>query len=384
VSAAPPLLLDVTRLIWRQWSGGRATGIDRVCLAYLAHYGPRSLAVINVPGFRRILTARQSADVFALLLEQPAAFRRRLIALALRHVSALWPVRRTRGSLYLNIGHTGLDKPGFAAWVKRCGLRPVHFIHDLIPITHPQYCRAGESDKHAKRMRSALATASGIIGNSRDTLSALETFAVREGLAMPPHLAAWLGTEALPDAGQSQPPLDRPYFVVLGTIEARKNHVLLLDVWEKLGPDAPTLVIIGKRGWEVDAELARIERMTAAGAPIIEISGCDDDALARWIAHARALLFPSHVEGFGMPMMEAYAQGTPVIASDIGVFREIAGGLPDHAASDDVKRWADLVTNYAAPASPLRKAQIARMTGFAPPDWPSHFARVDHWLADLA
>jgi len=383
VSAASPFLLDVTRLIWRQWSGGRPTGIDRVCLAYLAHYGARSLAVINVPGCRRILNTDQSAALFALLLEQPQSFRRRVIALGLRHVSALWPARRTRGSLYLNIGHTGLDKPGFAAWVKRCGLRPVHFIHDLIPITHPQYCRAGEDDKHARRMRSALSTASGIIANSRDTLSELAHFAARQGLTMPPHLAAWLGTEALPDARQSQPPLDRPYFVILGTIEARKNHAMLFEVWERLGPDAPTLVIIGKRGWEVEAELARIDRMTRNHGPILEIAGCDDDALARWIAHARALLFPSHVEGFGMPMMEAFAQGTPVIASDIPVFREIAGTVPDYAAPDDVQGWFDHVTAYAAPSSLQRKAQVDRMARFTPPDWPGHFARVDQWLADL-
>lgn len=51
--------------------------------------------------------------------------------------------------VYLNIGHTGLDAPGLPAWVKRRGLRPLSLIHDLIPITHPEFCRAGERARQA-------------------------------------------------------------------------------------------------------------------------------------------------------------------------------------------------------------------------------------------
>jgi hypothetical protein len=56
-----PLLLDVTRLIWRRWAGGRPTGIDRVCLAYLDHFGSAAQAVIQHPRLRRIMDGRSSA-----------------------------------------------------------------------------------------------------------------------------------------------------------------------------------------------------------------------------------------------------------------------------------------------------------------------------------
>ena len=62
-----PLLLDVSRLIWRRWAGRQPTGIDRVCLAYLEHFGPRAQAVVQHRRFRGILGRRTSAALFQLL-----------------------------------------------------------------------------------------------------------------------------------------------------------------------------------------------------------------------------------------------------------------------------------------------------------------------------
>jgi hypothetical protein len=71
------LLLDVTRLVWRVWSGRLPTGIDRVCLAYLDHYAPRSLAVIQRKELRLVLSVRHSDQLFALLRAGGPGFRRR-------------------------------------------------------------------------------------------------------------------------------------------------------------------------------------------------------------------------------------------------------------------------------------------------------------------
>jgi hypothetical protein len=181
-----PLLLDVTRLIWRRWKGRLPTGIDRVCLAYLRHFGPRAQAVVQRDGFRRILDIKASQELFA-LLEAPAdVFKARVVAGGLRNLGRF--NAKGCGRVYLNVGHTGLDKDGFQRWVRTADVRPVYLVHDLIPITHPEFCRPGEQDKHRQRMRTVLTTAAGVIGNSQATLDELTAFARTEALPSPPAL----------------------------------------------------------------------------------------------------------------------------------------------------------------------------------------------------
>jgi hypothetical protein len=77
--------------------------------------------------------------------------------------------------------------------------------------------------------------------------------------------------------------LDRPYFVALGTIEGRKNHLLLLKIWDSLatsmGNDAPILVIIGQRGWEAQAAIAILEQPGRLRGHVYELRHCTDHEL---------------------------------------------------------------------------------------------------------
>lgn len=359
------------------------TGIDRVCLAYLRHFGVRAHAVVQHPRVRRVLDARASDRLFALLGDRPADFRRALVGGALRH--GLAPTSRGDDRLYLNVGHTGLDDPGYAAWVREAGVRPVHLLHDLIPITHPQFCRPGEAARHRLRVRTML-KGHGIIANSRATLDALESFARDEGIEPPPSLAAWLGGAALHVPRDIAAP-GRPTFVVLGTIEGRKNHLLLLDIWTdlvaRLGDDAPRLLIVGQRGWEAEEVFARLDRDARLRGHVAELGDCSDADLARHLASARALLFPSMAEGYGLPLVEALGAGVPAIASNLPVFREIAGDVPDYVGPFDDLGWRRAILRYAETDSPARSAQIARLTDYQPPGWSLHFERVEAWLRTL-
>lgn len=359
------------------------TGIDRVCLAYLRHYAPRAHAVVQHPRVRRILDTRASDRLFALLDDPPADFRRALVGGALRH--GLAPASYGNNRLYLNVGHTGLDSPGYAAWVRGAGVRPVHLLHDLIPITHPQFCRPGEAARHRVRVHNML-TGTGIIANSRATLDALDGFARDEDLERPPALAAWLGGAVLDLPRDIAVPV-RPTFVVLGTIEGRKNHLLLLDIWTdlvaRLGDDAPRLLIIGQRGWEAQDVFARLDHNGRLRGHVAELDDCSDADLARHLASARALLFPSMAEGYGLPLVEALGAGVPAIASDLPVFHEIAGDVPDFLDPQDAQGWTRSILDYADPHGSARPAQVARLKGFRTPNWADHFARVDPWLVTL-
>ena len=378
-----PLLLDVTRLIWRRWKGRLPTGIDRVCLAYLRHFGKRSQAVIQHERFRRILDRNASQDLFALLEEPPKHFRAGLLPGILRHSRGL--SGRGRNRLYLNVGHTGLDAQGFRDWTSRTRVRPVYLVHDLIPITHPQTCRAGEADRHRKRMRTVLTTGSGVVGNSQATLDELAAFAAVEQLPEPPSKAAWLGIDDLPRIEFVQP--ERPTFVTLGTIEARKNHILLLKIWERLverlGVDTPRLLIIGQRGWEADAVFEILDHSEKLRRHVIELNHCSDEELVKHLGSARALLFPSFAEGYGLPLIEALAAGVPAIASDLPVFRETCSNIPTYLGPMDTRGWEAAILEYARPDSSERQAQLERMDGFCPPTWESHFRNVEAWLSSL-
>jgi glycosyltransferase involved in cell wall biosynthesis len=380
-----PILLDVTRLIWRRWKGRLPTGVDRVCLAYLQHFAPQAQAVVHHKMFRRILGRETSRQLFALLEGPPQLFRRRLAAGILRHLGGL--NGRGQGRPYLNVGHTGLNSQGFRDWVRQADVRPIYMVHDLIPITHPQFCRAGEGGRHRERMRTVLTTAAGIVGNSQATLDDLAGFAREEALPTPPMLAAWLGVDPLPQVEAATRP-ERPTFVTLGTIEGRKNHLLLLNIWSRLidrfGAEAPRLFIIGQRGWEADEVFALLDRSEKLRGHVVELSRCTDGELARHLSSARALLLPSFAEGYGLPLVEALGTGVPVIASDLPALREIGSDIPIYLDPLDADAWESAILDYAQPASASRQAQLQRAKAFRPPDWAAHFARVEGWLASLA
>lgn len=379
-----PLLLDVSRMVWRVWSSRLPTGIDRVCLAYLERFADRALAVVQRGEFRMVLSATQSDALFALLREGGRGFRPRLVALLGQAI-----LRRERvamaGKLYLNIGHTGLDAPGLPAWLARRRLRPVFLIHDLIPITHPEFCRDGEDLRHKARMRHALSSAHGIIANSRATLEALTAFAASDGLSMPESMVAWLGADEQVDPVPLPPPA-RPSFVTIGTIEARKNHLLLLHIWERLaarmGPNTPELILVGQRGWEADDVFALLDRSPRLKGHVRELGRCDDATMLATIDQARAVLLPSFIEGFGIPLVEALQRGTPVIASDLPVFHEIAGEIPLYLDPLDGQRWETAICDFLTDSSE-RQRQLAAIPDFRPHSWEDHFNRVEVWLSEL-
>ncbi|MBC2669081.1 glycosyltransferase family 4 protein [Novosphingobium piscinae] len=381
-------LIDVTRLVWRGWSGRMPTGIDRVCLAYLDHFGERAQGVVQRGGLQRVLSPAASDRLFEAIRMGGSSFRSqllRLLPLAFGSGKRMPRTVTAQRPIYLNIGHTGLDEPSLPGWVRRNNLRAVFLVHDLIPITHPEFCRSGEATKHRARMRNVLDCAAGIIGNSQTTLDELQSFAELEQLPVPPFVPAWISGHEIPESAP-QAAMDRPHFVVVGTIEGRKNHVLLFQLWrrlaERMGPRAPRLVVIGQRGWEAEHALAMLDRSPALRGHVRELGSASDAEVARLIAGARALLMPSFAEGFGLPVVEALQLGTPVICSDLPAFREIVGDIPTYLDPLDGQGWESTILAFLEDC-PERMRQLRQLRDYRGPDWPSHFATVEPWLATL-
>lgn len=235
-------------------------------------------------------------------------------------------------------------------------------------------------------MNTMLRTGHGVIGISAATLAEFAANAATKGLPMPATTVALLAPAPLP-APAAQRPLEAPYFVMLGTIEPRKNHWLILQLWrrliERLGAAAPRLVIIGQRGWLCENVVDLLERCELLEGFVFEKPGCSDTELSTWLHHSQALLFPSFAEGYGMPLAEALASGVPVIASDLPAFREIAGDIPEYVDPLDGRRWAELVSEYAHPQSLARRGQRQRMAGLVLPSWDAHFRQVEALMEQL-
>ena len=118
----------------------------------------------------------------------------------------------------------------------------------------------------------------------------------------------------------------RPFVVALGTIEVRKNLPRLIAAFERARLDDITLVIAGGDGNDRSAVDTAIASLSRERRPSVLLTGRVDDADASWLLHhATALAYPSLDEGFGFPILEAFAAGVPVVASTAGSIPEVAG-----------------------------------------------------------
>jgi glycosyltransferase involved in cell wall biosynthesis len=405
---APALLiLDISRLVYAAWSR-TPTGIPRVELAYAEHYiatEPDRLrfAVLDAFGRLRIVDARLAVGFvreIAGYWEGNVASVRAYLRVALR---AIWihlllmlrpwgALRRLVAahagrSLYVIPSQLQLEHSSLIEGLKTAGdLKLVYFVHDILPSLLPAYFPDDAEDRNRRRMENAARLADAIIVNSQATAL---SFKGRFGRNLAPGklVVAPLGVTLGKDAGTSGRSPAGPYFVMVGTIEPRKNHLLVLNLWRDLyaefGQETPRLLLVGSRGWKNHDIIEMIERNAPPRGMVEELGRLPDAAVAGLLKGARALLLPSFAEGYGLPLAEALSHGTPVLCSDLPVFHEVGAGIPDYLAPTAPEAWRAAVLDYAGAHSPRRDAQLRRLSSWSPPSWARHFAVVDETLRAL-
>jgi glycosyltransferase involved in cell wall biosynthesis len=411
---SPPLVLDLTRLVSRA-GRGTMTGVDRVEMAWLTHLlagdAPVFGLVGNVPGACLLdrgglaklgdrIAGRAAwgrPDLLARLHLRQAEPRRRALSdvrrLAVAGCRMLRPAALTRalarhvgdGLIYLNTGHSNLDRVVLEAIRAVAGARVVVLLHDVIPLDHPEFTRAGQEAVFAQKVAAVAQVADRVIFNSDATRIAAHPHLARQG-RVPASVVAHLGV-SLPEPSPAEVPLGlraiaerRPFFVALGTIEPRKNHALLLDVWDGLvrdlpAQDVPALFVLGARGWRNEAVFARLDAAAnAVPRHVFEAQGLSDGAIAALLPRARALLWPSLAEGFGLPVVEAAALGVPVICGDLAVTREIIGDYAVYADVRDAYSWRKEIAALGRGEAPFKRR------GADLPSWAEHFEKALHDL----
>jgi glycosyltransferase involved in cell wall biosynthesis len=395
------VILDVSRLLSRSFHA-TPTGIDRVEYVYARELLDRmperlSFAAVHPAGgyYGRI----DSGAVRQFLAFTAARWRaarepgeKQRKSVVMRHLVALRPrpvPPADRPRLYLQVSpHHMEDHAQVGAILRAEGARFVTLVHDVIPLTHPEFVRPQGAAEHRQRVRAIDSFASGIIGNSQATLDALAPH-MQHGLAGRQLAVAHFGADP-PDGidtqGYAVP--DRPYFVYIATIEPRKNHLLLLNIWRRLverhGSAAPVLVLVGRRGWENENVIDILERGELLHGHVIEAGELSDRQIAQLVAKARAMLMPSFAEGFGMPVVEALTIGVPVICSDIAAHREVGGDAPDYVDPLDGLGWLRMIDAYRAEGSVERAAQQARVAAWRAPTWAAYFDIVTDLLDRVA
>lgn len=295
-----------------------------------------------------------------------------------------------RNAIYLNIGQVGWAAPITTRWLhKRPDIRAIFMLHDVIPLQHPELVSDGGRRSQNWMLQSVFRNASGLITTTRaasDTVS--ETL---ERLRHPP-----VPFHAMPlpvaDVFLRRDPPDEdlrrhPYFVVCGAIELRKNHLLLLRVWRRLvqriGPAAPKLVLVGSPAHQGAHILRQFQQATDLRDHVTVVSGLASPSLRTVMANAEALLMPSLAEGFGLPVIEALAVGTPVLASDLMAHREVGEGYALYLNAHDDVAWFDAVMQLLddkRQTAALRQ----RISGYQPLTATDYFASVTTFLSSFA
>jgi glycosyltransferase involved in cell wall biosynthesis len=284
------------------------------------------------------------------------------------------------GTAYLNVGHSNLSARVLDAVARLPGARITVMIHDAIPLDHPELQDPGSVTRFRGLLRRVGARADLVLYNSAHSRARAEHHLAQMG-RVPPAQVALLGVAvARPDPAalpEGLPP-EAPYFVALGTIEPRKNHRLLLELWDRMATDSPqadlpALVICGARGWMNRDVFARLDAHPLRGRKLFEVAGLSDGAVAALLTGAAGLLFPSLDEGFGLPPAEAAALGCPVLCNDLPVYREFLGDIPIYAKVSDGYLWLEAIRGLAEDHRAERDAAPAGTWGFHPPTWDAHF-----------
>lgn len=310
--ARPCVAVDVSRGI-----GEQVTGVGRYALNVvdgLARFGPDDLEFLALPGFGGF-THPEYGTRFR--FDSPwgknvSVYRGKLPAFG-SAATAVPDVRLIHGTGHMTPEGTKL---------------PLVFTsHDLSFLTHPHLHTKENIDLCTASHRKALASGATFVAVSESTRRDLVSLlGVPEGRVrvVPNSYDERLFKPALPeDVAENASRFNVPeeYFLFLGSIEPRKNLDTVIEAVTRFDVGAP-LVVVGASGWRNDAVRRQIER---AGPRVRTMGYVGSEHLPTLIGAALALVYPSLYEGFGLPVLEAMACGTPVVTTRVSSLPEVGG-----------------------------------------------------------
>ncbi|KUO51809.1 MAG: hypothetical protein APF82_09720 [Sphingomonadales bacterium BRH_c42] len=333
------MLVDVSVII----SHDARTGIQRVVRALLGQLvesaGPRFTV-------QPVFASRDHGYCRAVLTEDGRLDN------ASGKSDVLQPVAVRRGDVFLGLdlaAHLVPHLEGDLARWRREGVQVCFLVYDLLPLHHPEWFprpTARKIDRWLEVLRrqadQCICISNVVAGDLSRELSARGSGSLPKITTLPlgSDLTASYPSLGMPiDVGSLRSWMQRHRVVLsVGTVEPRKGHQELLAALEKHWIEVPAddvaLLIVGRPGWKTEALQERIRSHPENGKRLLWLGAASDELLLETYAGVAGLVAASHAEGFGLPLIEAFAHGAPVLARDIPVFREIGGPHFDYFDDD--------------------------------------------------
>lgn len=273
--------------------------------------------------------------------------------------------------------------------LKAQGAKIIAHIYDIISVTHPQYCLERGVYNFMDFIGAHLQYADEIIVNAKATEDELEKLTKRLGCKLPPCHVVPLGADFCERKEIAASDMDdklveaveaAPFILMVGTVEPRKNHKLLLEAYDKgLQELGYHIIFAGYLGWNMEEFAERLHAHPDFGTKIHHFEGLKDNAISYLYQHARFLAFCSYTEGFGLPIIEAIQRGTPVLAADVPVLREVGGEYCVWFEQDNAQDVIAKIKEYSGEDAGYQKLR-EKILDYRVTGWEETVARVRSYL----
>lgn len=262
---------------------------------------------------------------------------------------------------------------------KRAGARLAAYIYDIIPISHPQYCEAELTREFTTGVGELCLICDYILTISDYTRFILDRFLIDNGGRAVPTATVPLAHSLTGPSSQvqtwpqsMQKLRGREYVTYVSTIEGRKNHAYVVNVWRKLieqGVDVPDLVFVGRKGWRINGLLDLLDGTRNLGGRVHIVHDLTDAELNAVYENSLFTVFTSFVEGWGLPVGESLMHHIPCVASDTSSIPEVGGDFVDYVDPESIQTGVDVIGRMITDRAYLASRKQNIIDNFKPRGW---------------
>lgn len=262
---------------------------------------------------------------------------------------------------------------------KRAGARLAAYIYDIIPISHPEYCDANLVRDFTTSLSEICLVCDFMLTISDFTRITLDKFLADNGGRKIPTATVPLAHSLTgpPSNVQSWPASlqrlrGREFVAYVSTVEGRKNHSYVVNVWRKLiadGVEVPDLVFVGRKGWRISGLMDLLDGTQNLGGRVHIVHDLTDAELNAVYKASLFTVFTSFVEGWGLPVGESLMHGTPCAASSTSSIPEVGGDFVDYVDPNNVNDGVAVIGRMIQDREYLASRRQNIVDSFKPRGW---------------
>ncbi len=262
---------------------------------------------------------------------------------------------------------------------KQISLKSHVLCHDIIPVNYPEFVLPKTTLLFSQYLKELVNTTDYFYCNSEFTKKELIQHYQKLSLTPPPMKVITLGSDLhtkdtdnhISDTMKTL--TSEPYVIFVSTIEVRKNHQLIYDMYlqllEKGAKNLPKVYFIGRRGWKVDDLLNKIDTNEAIKDKIQILDKVSDNDLITLYKHCWFTVYPSFVEGYGLPLAESLSFHKYCLSSNAGSLPEVGKDHIDYASPNDLQAWCEKFTFLINNPEYINQKELNLKNNYQPVSW---------------